>query len=156
MNQTNTTDHGRRNVLLALGAGSIGAAAVGAPALQLGLTAATGSGDLGWWDRMFFSLQTGSATEWQSVLGQVFTLAGEKGAVPVLLSEVKLFPSKGVRPASCSRKQAFSITFLAAPDKAPAGNRTYRLTHPKYPPLDIFVSAANMLPKGARLAAVFN
>jgi hypothetical protein len=155
MKQVTTTDHGRRNLLLALGAGSVGAAAIGA-SMPVGLTPVIGIGEFDWWDRMFFSLETGDAAEWQSVVGDVFTLDGENGSVPVRLDEVSLFPSEGARPRECSRSQAFALNFLVSVGNAPVGNRTYRLTHPTYPPLDIFIGAATVLPQGAQLAAVFN
>jgi hypothetical protein len=150
------TNHTRRNLLLALGAGSVGAAAFGAPALQLSLAATHTGTDLNWWDRMFFSLQNGSVAEWSSVIGQVFSVEGEKGKTQLLLSEVKLLPSKGTRPAECGRNQAFSLLFLAAPNTAPSGDRTYSVTHPAYPALDVYLSAATVLPRGVRLLAVFN
>ena len=156
MIEQTATNHTRRNLLVALGAGSVGAAAFGAPALQLSLAATQTGTELTWWDRMFFSLQNGSVAEWSSVIGQVFSVEGEKGKTQLLLSEVKLLPSKGVRPANCARTQAFSLLFLGAPNAAPTGDRTYSITHPTYPALDVYFSPATVLPRGVRLLAVFN
>lgn len=156
MNDTAAADHGRRNLLLALGAGSVGAAALAGPVLNLAAPAPGRAGSLSWWERMFVSLAHGSADEWAAIRGQAFTMEGENGAVPVLLAEVNLLPSKGVRPPEVSRQRAFSVVFLAAPNRAPAGERTYRLTHPSFPPLDIFINPAHRLPRGVRLSAVFN
>ena len=149
------TDRTRRNLLLALGGGSVGAAALASPALNLALPAAGADGP-GWWERLFVSLATGSADEWRAIVGQVFSVEAESGAVPVLLREVALLASGGVRPPEVSRQRAFSLVFLAAPDRAPAGQRTYRLTHPSYPPLDVHLEPAHRLAKGVRLTAVFN
>jgi hypothetical protein len=55
-----------------------------------------------------------------------------------------------------SRQQAFLLVFHAAPKTAPAGQRAYRLTHPSYPPLDIYLDPARVLPRGVRFTAVFN
>jgi hypothetical protein len=156
MNDRTAANHSRRNLLLALGAGGVGAAALASPALQLGFTAAGSGSGSGWWERMFFSLQNGSVAEWSSVVGQAFTVEGENGTVPLMLSQVKLLPSKGSRPPECRRRHAFSLLFLAAPGTAPAGDRIYRVTHASYPPLDIFFGAATVLPRGVRLLAVFN
>jgi hypothetical protein len=154
MDDTAGTDRMRRNLLLALGAGGVGAAALAGPTLDLAATA-TGSGP-GWWERMFLSLAHGSADEWAAVKGQVFAVEGENGTVPVYLAEVNLLPSKGTRPPDVSRQRAFSLVFLAGPDRAPAGERTYRLTHASFPPLDIHINPAHRLPRGVRLSAVFN
>ena len=154
MNDTAGTDRTRRNLLLALGAGGVGAAALAGPTLDLAATA-TGSGP-SWWERLFVSLAHGSADEWAAIRGQVFAIDGEHGSVPALLSEVNLLPSKGVRPPEVSRQRAFSVVFLAAPDRAPAGERTYRITHASFPPLDIHLNPAHRLPRGVRLSAVFN
>jgi hypothetical protein len=156
MNQAAAPDALRRNLLLALGAGSVGAAALASPVLNLAASAPGDANALGWWERMFHSLAHGSAEEWAAIRGQVFAIEGEHGSVPVLLSEVALLPSKGVRPREVSRQRAFSLTFLAAPDRAPAGDRTYRLTHASFPALDIHLSPARRLPRGVRLSAVFN
>jgi hypothetical protein len=86
----------------------------------------------------------------------VFSIEGEQGTVSILLSEVKLLPSKGKRPPEVSRQQAFLLVFHAAPKTAPAGQRAYRLTHPSYPPLDIYLDPARVLPRGVRFTAVFN
>ena len=149
------TDHTRRNLLLALGAGSVGAAALAGPTLNLAASAAGGSTP-GWWERLFTSLAEGSAEEWSAIRGQTFAIEGEKGTVPILLSDVKLLPSKGVRPREVSRQRAFALVFHAAPGSAPAGERAYRMTHASYPPLDIYLDPARKLAKGVRLTAVFN
>jgi hypothetical protein len=149
------TDHTRRNLLLALGAGSVGAAALAGPSLNLAASA-TGGSTAGWWERLFVSLAEGSADEWNAIRGQLFSVEGERGTVPILLSEVKLLASKGVRPREVSRQRAFTLVFHAAPGSAPAGERTYRLTHPSYPALDIYLDPARKLAKGVRLTAVFN
>ena len=154
MNDRVATDHTRRNLLLALGAGSVGAAALAGPSLNLAASAA--SSGPGWWERLFTSLAHGSVEEWAAIRGQVFSMEAENGTVPVLLAEVNLLPTKGVRPPEVSRQRAFSLVFLAAPTRAPAGERTYRLTHPSYPPLDIYIDPARRLPRGVRLGAVFN
>jgi hypothetical protein len=150
------TDHGRRKLLMALGAGGLSAAAVASPALQLAALPAGGAGDSTWWNRMFFSLRNGGAGEWSSVVGQVFSIESEIGSVPTLLGGVKPFRSPGLRPGECSRAKAFGVWFNTAPDRAPEGDRTYRLTHPTYPPLDIFLSAGVKMPRGVRFEAVFN
>jgi hypothetical protein len=155
MKNTVATDHTRRNLLVALGVGSVGAAALAGPTLNLAASS-TGGSQAGWWERLFVSLAEGSVEEWSAIRGQVFSVEGENGTVPVLLSEVKLLPSKGTRPPEVSRQQAFSLVFLAAPGKAPGGDSTYRLTHASYPPLDIYIDPARRLPKGVRLTAVFN
>jgi hypothetical protein len=105
---------------------------------------------------MFLSLKNGSNQEWASVIGQVFTIEGESGKVPVLLGGVNLLPSKGARPRECTRSQAFALVFQAAPERAPAGDRTYKVTHPTFPALDIYLSAPIRLRRGVHFQAVFN
>ena len=155
MKDSVATDHTRRNLMLALGAGSFGAAALAGPTLNLA-AAAGGGTPLDWWKRLFVSLAQGSVDEWTAIRGQVFSIAGENGPVAATLSAVKLLPSKGRRPAGVSRQRAFALVFLAAPNAAVAGERTYRVTHPSYPPLEIYMDPANRLAKNVRLTAVFN
>ena len=156
MKAANATDNTRRNLLLALGAGSIGAAAVAAPKLRLNLKKKGSHGVFGWWERLFISLEHGSVTEWSEVVGQTFTIEGENGPVAAKLAELKLLPSTGTRPASCSRKQAFALSFETAAGQTPAGDRAYRVLHKSFPPLNIFVGAPSQAAKGMKLLAVFN
>lgn len=155
MKDSVATDHSRRNLVLAIGAGSVGAAALANPALNLA-TSAKGGPASNWWNRLFVSLAQGSAEEWSAIRGQVFSVMGEKGKVQLMLSEVKLLTSKGVRPREVTRQRAFALVFLAPPNTAPEGQRSYRLTHATYPPLDVYLDPANRLAKGVRLTAVFN
>lgn len=144
----------RRNLLIGLGVGAAGAAAVASPVMHLSLAAP--SQPLSWWDRLFFSLQNGGTEEWKSVIGQVFSIEGENGTIPVLLGGVKLLLSKGARPSECTRTQAFALVFYAAPERAPAGDRTYKVTHHTHPALDMFLSPAIRYPRGVHFHAVFN
>jgi hypothetical protein len=155
MTDTVATDHTRRNLVLALGAGSVGAAALAGPTLNLAASA-TGGGVPDWWARLFVSLAEGSVDEWAAIRGQVFSIDGEKGTQLILLSDVKLLPSKGVRPAQVSRQRAFALVFNAAPGSPLAGERAYRLRHPSYPPLDVYMDPARTTPRSIRLTAIFN
>jgi hypothetical protein len=155
MKNSVVTDHTRRNLVLALGAGSVGAAALAGPTLNLAVSSA-GSGAPGWWKRLFVSLAEGSADEWSAIRGQLFSLEGENGSVPVTLTEVKLLPSKGARPREVSRQRAFALVFNAPAGSAVGGDRAYRLRHRSYPPLDIYMDPARKMAQGIRLSAVFN
>ncbi len=144
----------RRNLLLALGAGGVGAVALASPVLNLAQP--SGGGAAGsWWDPLFTSLRDGSVADWSDVVGQIFSLEGESGTIQARLAEVKLLPSKGQRPPEC-RSHAFSLVFQAALAGAPVGDAIYRLTHASYPPLEVYFSPAVQLKSGARLLAVFN
>ncbi|HEY0149520.1 MAG TPA: hypothetical protein VGB70_11030 [Allosphingosinicella sp.] len=156
MKQADATDKTRRNLLLALGVGSIGAAAAAAPLLKLNLAKKSGKKNLSWWVRTFSSLEHGGVSEWQNVVGQTFSIEGEHGPVRATLSGVKLLSSKGARPASVGRKQAFALQFQTAVGQAPAGDRTYRVTHSAFPPLDMFLDAPTAMARGMKLTAVFN
>ena len=156
MKTADATDNMRRNLLLALGAGSIGAAAVAAPKLGLNLKKGGSKHVFSWWERLFVSLEHGSVSEWRGVVGQTFTIEGENGPVAAKLAELKLLPSAGSRPASCGRKQAFALSFETAAGQTPAGDRAYRVLHKSFPPLNIFVGAPSEAAKGMKLLAVFN
>jgi hypothetical protein len=148
--------HTRRNLIIGLGVGAAGAAAAAYPTLNLSLTSSNSTPTPSWWDRMFLSLQNGGTQEWSSVIGQIFSIESENGAIPVLLGAVKLLPSKGTRPIECSRTRAFMLVFYAALDRAPTGDRTYKVTHHLHPPLDVFLSPAIRFPRGVQFQAVFN
>ena len=155
MKDSVATDHTRRNLVLALGAGSVGAAALAGPTLNLAVSTASGAAP-GWWKRLFVSLAEGSADEWSAIRGQKFSVEGEGGTQQIVLSDVSLLPSKGVRPRRVSRQRAFALVFNAPAGSTLAGERTYRLRHPSFPPLDVYMDPARAVAQGVRLTAIFN
>jgi hypothetical protein len=156
MNNEQADGHTRRNLIIGLGAGAAGAAAVASPALNLNLQSSKASPASSWWDRMFLSLKNGGLDEWNSVIGQTFFIEGENGKIPAVLSSVSRLSSKGPRPMECTRTQAFALVFQVAPNRAPGGDRTYKVTHATYPALYVFLGPANKHPRRVHFEAVFN
>jgi hypothetical protein len=147
----------RRVLLAGLGAGAVGAAGAltgTAPVLSLGSAGGTSSREASWWDRTFLSLQAAGLAEWSRVVGETFTLNGSHRLRVVAATA---FARSGARPAGLGRSQAFSVVFepIAGPP-LPATDKVYKLVHPSYPPLPIYMSAPVGLGRATRLIAVFN
>jgi hypothetical protein len=154
MSSNDMSTPSRRNLLLGLGAGSLAAAAVAAPALKLTLPASAKTPS--WWDRMFLSLRDGGVQEWSTLVGQSFVMA-TGGSLALKLIAVKPLPSKGLRPKSVSRSQGFVAVFeSAATGKIPTADKIYQLTHHAYSPLEIYMSPVGIVAKKAQFVAVFN
>jgi hypothetical protein len=147
----------RRNLLLGLGGGSVAAAAIAAPVLQLALAKGGTAKTASWWDRTFSSLRDGGVQEWSALVGESFSLAAPGGATALKLIAVKAMPSTGLRPKSVARAQAFRAVFeTAASARVPAGDRIYELTHRAHSPLQMYMSPSVLAGKKAQLVAIFN
>ena len=146
----------RRNLLIGLGLGVVGAGALAAPSLRLSWSAVASRRGGGWWDRMFVSLRHGGVQDWSGVVGESFTVAGELGESSLKLVSVKALKASGRRPRHIARAHAFVVIFESSADGAPAGDRIYTLSHRSHPPLDIYMSERVDRPGKVRLEAVFN
>lgn len=147
----------RRMLLAGLGAGAVGAVAAATPVLGLRSAGKPPGGTASWWDRSFLSLQAAGLAEWSRAVGETFTLESPNGSHRLRIAAVTAFPRSGRRPAGLARGQAFSVHFepVAGP-LLPASDRLYRLVHPSFPPLPIYMSAPVRLGQKTRLSAVFN
>jgi len=140
-------------LLAGLGVGAVGAAAAAGPILSLRVVGGDSSQSATWWDRNFLSLQTAGLAEWNSVVGQSFTL----GTNVLKVVAVTAFPKSGTRPATLGRSQAFSVAFeLVSGPALAATDLVCQLVHSSYPPLPIYMGAPSKVAQKTRLTAVFN
>ena len=146
----------RRNLLIGIGLGTIGAGALAAPALRLSWSALASKRGASWWDRMFVSLRHGGLQDWSAIIGESFTVVGERGQSSLKLVAVKALKAAGRRPREVARSHAFAAVFEGERDRSPQGDRVYIFTHPAYPPLDIYMGEQVDLGGRVRLEAVFN
>jgi hypothetical protein len=149
----------RRMLLAGLAAGAVGAAAAAAPiVVNLRLTGGSAGRPPSWWDRPSLSLQAAGLAEWTGVVGETFTLETRGGSHALRVAAVNPFAKSGPRPTSLGRSEAFAVVFETVAGAPPlaAADGLYRLTHPSYPALPIFMGAPVAAGRTARLIAVFN
>jgi hypothetical protein len=94
--------------------------------------------------------------EWENLVGASFLVASEagKGLAKLVAVERPAFDPK--RPAELARFQPFTAYLQMDARQAPAGQRTYRVTHPTKGMIDLFLSRGADKRGKAVLLALFN
>jgi hypothetical protein len=154
MTKPAATIFSRRNLLAVLGLGGVAAAVSAAPPLPLSWTRRPTGGN--WWQRSAYSLERGGFHEWTQEVGSAFHVRSDSGSSTLKLVAVVPLNSKGRRPSSLGRDQAFAAVFEPAAGAAPGADGTYRVDHAKHGELAVFMTAGRGAGGAGRLEAVFN
>ena len=147
----------RRMVLAGIGLGALAMAGAGS-ALSVHWAAKMNKKTSSWWDNLYPSLRHGGISQWSELVGQWFYFKGGRGGhAAYMVREVKPLPSKGVRPEGVTRTQAFIVVFQTGNvTRSTPGNQMVEISHERYPPLPIFVSAEARIGDKSMIHAVFN
>jgi len=98
----------------------------------------------------------GEVGEWEGLVGASFLIAGEGGKAVARLAAIERAPADPLRPASLARHQPFTAYFELDPRRAPAGQKTYSVTHPGRGAMDLFLSRGVDTRGKAVALALFN
>ncbi len=129
MSKTVSSSTTRRTVLLGLAGGGAAAGMMAVPALQDARNDAPTAPHFAGTRK---PLPAASYEQWQSVVGSVFYVATEVGALAVTLIEVAKLPVVGPRPAFL-RAKPFELRFDAEIGaRLPAGDQLYNVRHSTY------------------------
>lgn len=94
--------------------------------------------------------------EWQALVGASFLIAGEGGRAVARLAAVESPAFDPARPAALARLQPFTAWFEMEPRLAPAGQRTYRVSHPVQGVIELFLARGSDKGGKAVVQALFN
>jgi hypothetical protein len=94
--------------------------------------------------------------QWEALVGASFVVAGEAGKAVAKLAAVERPAADPLRPASLARFQPFTAYLEMDARLAPAGQRTYRVTHPTKGIIDLFLSRGSDKKGKATVLALFN
>jgi hypothetical protein len=99
--------------------------------------------------RGLLSLSQAEMDEWGTQIGSTFTVGG---GYALRLAGVRPMESEGERPASL-RQRAFAAVFEVTRGGAMPGDLIYRVSHPQYGPMQLFLSATS---NPRQMIAIFN
>ena len=102
------------------------------------------------------STRRSEIAEWEALVGTAFLVGGEGGKVLARLAAIAQPPLDPKRPTALARFQPFTAYFELDARVAPAGQKSYRVTHPAKGTIDLFLSRGATRQGKAVLLALFN
>lgn len=100
-------------------------------------------------------LVASEASDWEKLVGNAFTIAGESGSATATLASLERVVDIG-RPTDLARHQGFIARFEMETALAPKGQKTYQLSHATRGVFDLFLGQPGEARGKAVLAAILN